>query len=172
MDSKTGAAHAGATVMGLNPKGHFSGQGRNGECSAVLLSSKPRCGTARPSGSDASRQRVAVVAGHGAVLPGCLAGFRQRPAAASQCPAARGPLQVGMPPAIQTRKLASGAHRDRPPIAPSPLDAVVDDDVRRPVPALPLAMPPVPPISCRDEKPSLGTGPDGDGFSYSARTDR
>ena len=56
MDSKTGTAHAGATVMRLNPKGHFSGQGRNGEYSAVLLSSKPRCGTARPSGSDASRQ--------------------------------------------------------------------------------------------------------------------
>ena len=47
MDSKTSAAHAGATVMGLNPKGPFSGQGRNGEYSAAMLSSKPRCRTAQ-----------------------------------------------------------------------------------------------------------------------------
>ena len=41
-----------------------------------------------------------------------------------------------------------------------------------PVPALPLAMPAVPPISCRDDKkPSPGTGQNGDGFSYSVQKD-
>ena len=73
--------------------------------------------------------------------------------------------------AIQTRSWRQARIAIARPLLRPPRDAVVDDDVRRPVPALPLAMPAVPPISCRDDKkPSPGAG-GGDGFSYSVQKD-